>query len=313
MHAFPSSGIRPTSSRNRDREAWLNAGQLQAELHLACGRVADACEAARGVVAVLATQPLGVVVFGCRAFATALRAETECALVARARRDAADVDAATHRGAQILAQARSVVALMTGDRAVHWRRPAAIAALCEAEWSRLCGAPDAAAWAAAADACAKAGQVALRPYALLRQAEALLETRRGRGAAEPILREAYEAASGMGAGPLVADIEGLARRGRIDLRSAAPTTRADARRRPRDAFGLTRREREVLALVADGRTNREIAEALFITEGTASVHVSNVLGKLGVGRRAEAAALAVQLRLVEVQSRRDTVVDDKRR
>jgi DNA-binding NarL/FixJ family response regulator len=58
-------------------------------------------------------------------------------------------------------------------------------------------------------------------------------------------------------------------------------------------FGnLTPREREVLGLIADGRTNRQIAETLFITQKTASVHVSNILSKLDVANRGEAAALA---------------------
>jgi DNA-binding NarL/FixJ family response regulator len=55
---------------------------------------------------------------------------------------------------------------------------------------------------------------------------------------------------------------------------------------------FTAREREVLALIADGRTNRQIAQELFIAEKTASVHVSNILGKLGAASRGEAAALA---------------------
>jgi DNA-binding CsgD family transcriptional regulator len=58
--------------------------------------------------------------------------------------------------------------------------------------------------------------------------------------------------------------------------------------------GLTPREREVLAMVADGLTNREIGSALFITESTAGVHVSNILGKLGVDSRTEAARYAIQ-------------------
>jgi DNA-binding NarL/FixJ family response regulator len=56
--------------------------------------------------------------------------------------------------------------------------------------------------------------------------------------------------------------------------------------------GLTPREQEVLALVAQGRTNRQIAEELFITGKTASVHVSNILSKLGAANRGEAAAMA---------------------
>ncbi len=66
---------------------------------------------------------------------------------------------------------------------------------------------------------------------------------------------------------------------------------------PADELGLTPREREVLAMVADGRTNRQIAEALFISHKTASVHVSNILAKLGVANRAEAAAAAYRLGL----------------
>ena len=64
-----------------------------------------------------------------------------------------------------------------------------------------------------------------------------------------------------------------------------------------DPFGLTSREREVLALVAEGYTNRRIAETLFISESTAGVHVSHILGKLGVETRTEAATVAVRLGL----------------
>ncbi len=66
---------------------------------------------------------------------------------------------------------------------------------------------------------------------------------------------------------------------------------------PADPFGLTEREREVLALVAEGYTNRRIASELFISESTAGVHVSHILGKLGVETRTEAAAIAVRLGL----------------
>ena len=63
----------------------------------------------------------------------------------------------------------------------------------------------------------------------------------------------------------------------------------------RDRYGLTPREREVLELLAEGRTNKQIAETLFISESTAGVHVSNILGKLGAANRVEAAAIAYRM------------------
>ena len=66
---------------------------------------------------------------------------------------------------------------------------------------------------------------------------------------------------------------------------------------PADSLGLTPRELEVLLLVAAGRTNREIGAELFMSEKTASVHVSRILAKLGVGGRVEAAAVAHRLGL----------------
>jgi DNA-binding CsgD family transcriptional regulator len=64
-----------------------------------------------------------------------------------------------------------------------------------------------------------------------------------------------------------------------------------------DTFGLSRREHEVLALISEGRTNREIGERLFISQKTVGVHVGNILGKLGVSGRVEAAAVAIRLGL----------------
>jgi len=63
-------------------------------------------------------------------------------------------------------------------------------------------------------------------------------------------------------------------------------------------LGLTARENEVLSLIVDGYSNGQIAERLFITRKTASVHVSNILAKLGVGTRLEAAAMAHRMGLV---------------
>ena len=66
-----------------------------------------------------------------------------------------------------------------------------------------------------------------------------------------------------------------------------------------ERLGLTAREEEVLRLVADGRSNSQIAETLFISRKTASVHVSNILSKLGVSSRVQAAAVAHRQGIVD--------------
>jgi DNA-binding NarL/FixJ family response regulator len=64
--------------------------------------------------------------------------------------------------------------------------------------------------------------------------------------------------------------------------------------KPQTVNALTDREREVLALVAEGLSNQQIADALVISERTARTHVSNILGKLGVASRTQAALLAIR-------------------
>jgi DNA-binding NarL/FixJ family response regulator len=73
---------------------------------------------------------------------------------------------------------------------------------------------------------------------------------------------------------------------------------AALRRGPSDAYGLSPREQEVLVIVAEGRTDREIAARLFISERTVHVHVRRILAKLGVASRTEAAGLAIRQGLV---------------
>jgi DNA-binding NarL/FixJ family response regulator len=93
-------------------------------------------------------------------------------------------------------------------------------------------------------------------------------------------------------------LELLAQRGRIQLEPPADPAAAEPESPSVAAsLGLTRREAEVLALVAAGRTNRQIGQELFITTKTAGVHVSRILAKLGVTSRGEAAAVAHRLGL----------------
>ncbi|MFI1254418.1 AAA family ATPase [Streptomyces netropsis] len=160
------------------------------------------------------------------------------------------------------------------------------------------GRQDAGRWA---DAVA-AFEATDRPYELARVryrwAEALLATD-GSGAeaaAEP-LRQAYATADRIGARPLREAVELLARRARLPLTAATAAPPAAEEPAPAESLGLTPRERDVLRLVAMGHSNRRIAEELFISPKTASVHVSNILAKLGVSGRGEAAALAHRFRL----------------
>ena len=102
-------------------------------------------------------------------------------------------------------------------------------------------------------------------------------------------RAAHVTAIRLGADPLRGALEALARRGRLDLGVGLPPERTLA--------GLTPRELEVLHLLVEGRSNRQIAEQLFISGKTASVHVTNILAKLGVHSRLEAAATARHLGL----------------
>ena len=171
----------------------------------------------------------------------------------------------------------------------------------EAELARLHGRSDPELWAAAAKAWERLGEPYPTTYARWREAEALLLGGVRRERVEPSLRAAYATARELGAAPLCAEIEALARRGRLNLGTDPATTPPPAPQPPSplDRLGLTAREQEVLALVALGRTNRQIAETLFISPKTATVHVSNILGKLGVRGRVEAATIAHRLGIIK--------------
>ncbi|MGN6867721.1 MAG: helix-turn-helix transcriptional regulator [Solirubrobacteraceae bacterium] len=164
-------------------------------------------------------------------------------------------------------------------------------ALAAAEQARVAG--DTARWSEAVEVCRREGDPYLIAYALLRAAEADVAAG-AREQAAAALEEAARLAEALGAAPLLEEVQGLARRARLKLEGGAPT---DEDAPDGDSLGLTAREREVLVLLAAGRSNPQIAEALFISRKTASVHVSNIIGKLDVSNRGEAAALAHRLGL----------------
>ncbi|MET7687613.1 AAA family ATPase [Streptomyces sp. NPDC005483] len=153
----------------------------------------------------------------------------------------------------------------------------------EAEWTRAVSGPDAEAWAKAV-AAFDFGDVYEPARCRLRYAEALLAADRREEAATEA-RAAREVFARLGATVLLERTDELIRRGRL---AEAPPT----------ASPLTAREQDVLRLLARGRSNRQIGEELFITGKTASVHVSNILAKLGAASRTEAVAVAYREGLI---------------
>ena len=158
------------------------------------------------------------------------------------------------------------------------------------------GAELAQAWDRAAAAWADLSEPYPLAEALLHAAETALACGDRDGAAERLQRAA-SLATDLGARPLSEEIAILARRARIPVGGESPAAAHTGA--GQTGAGLTGRELEVLALVAAGRSNRDIAAELFISPKTASVHVSNILGKLGAANRGEAAAKAHALRLLE--------------
>ena len=162
--------------------------------------------------------------------------------------------------------------------------------MAKAEVARLDARDVASDWWTAADAWASATPMHyLEGYARWRAGRRILETRgaEARAAARSQLTRALEIADALRSTPLRTDIERVAARAHLAL-VETPAARASMT----ETHDLTPRELEVLDLVAAGQSNREIGETLFIAEKTAGVHVSNVLGKLGVSRRTEAVAVA---------------------
>jgi DNA-binding NarL/FixJ family response regulator len=165
------------------------------------------------------------------------------------------------------------------------------AALFAAEADRARGRHELAGWDAAGAAWEDLGQPYPAAYSLLQAAGAAAAAGSRDGAAGR-LRRAAELAGQLGARPLLQRIGRMARRADVDLPASNDAPAAMP-------FGLTQREVEVLRLVTAGRANRDIAAELFISPKTASVHVSNILAKLGVATRVEAAALTHRLRLLD--------------
>jgi len=191
----------------------------------------------------------------------------------------------------------AAIVMAIGDRAAAMPYASAHLAVAEAELARSRGddaEPEA--WGRAAVHWGRLDGPYLVGYSRWRQAEAILRTGGRRRAAARALSEAYPIAARLGAAPLLGEVEALSRRARIDLIIDGGTRQVTPEHQA--ALSLTRREEEVLQLLGDGCTNRQIARTLFISEKTVSIHVSHVLAKLAVPNRAAAAAAAHQLGLL---------------
>jgi DNA-binding CsgD family transcriptional regulator/tetratricopeptide (TPR) repeat protein len=253
-----------------------NAGPLLgglAELALWRGDLDQAKQLVAQAVPQVAANPR----YAAPIYALGLRVEADRAELARARRPGqpAPDDATATTLLDRLEQAAA------GPAAAGLPELAAWQATARAELTRQQGRPDPAAWAAAAAAWQRLGQPYRVAYAGFRHAEALLAAR-DRDSAAVVLRHAAAIAGRLGARLLDGEIQALARRARLGLAPAAGATApAAGTAAPAAQLGLTPREVEVLALVAAGRSNRQIAQALFISPKTVGVHVSNILAKLG--------------------------------
>ncbi|MBE7189479.1 response regulator transcription factor, partial [Jatrophihabitans endophyticus] len=196
-------------------------------------------------------------------------------------------DAATPRSDELLERVRRL--------AVETFAPEtdAYALTVHGEYARARRSADPASWRRAAEAWAALERPRGHAYCLMRQGEAEL-VRRHTGAARSALQQAHGIAAQLGAQPILDAVERIALLGGIPLETAgARVTSAPA--------ALTTRELQVLAELAGGLSNREIAAKLYLSHRTVGVHVSNVLAKLGARTRTEAATFAARSKLIDAQ------------
>ena len=277
-----------------ERRAWIEpfwsahgfdeffARGLLAEHALWQGDIGQVLAEVQAVIGLGFVAPWGYTPSVIRPAAVGLSARADRARQARA---AGDDEAANAE----LAAAREL-RQVARDGAAYPRRPKFILgpeargwlARAEAEYRRASGENDPQAWQTVLDEFGPA-YVYESARTRWRLAEALAEAGRRDEAADQ-WRQAAETADKLKARPLRAALDDLARRARIGT--------AEAHGDGAVLASLTSREREVLRLIAAGRSNREIASVLFIAPKTASVHVSNILAKLGAASRTEAAAIA---------------------
>jgi len=269
--------------------------QVGGELALWAEQPGDAIHEAAGVLARFKTPDLTI---SCGPLLVAgMRACADLAERARARRDegataaalvaAADLASWVDRMDDVPFTEHPFMATIPAERAT-W----------DAERTRLSGSSDPAAWGAAAKTWDGLGCPHRAGYAWWRQAQAQLDAGQHAAVAAAALQSAAAAAGGHA--PLLAQIRALARRARIPL-LAQPAAHKPAPEAPAP-YGLTERELAVLRLLGAGRTNAQIGTELYMSPRTAGVHVTNILRKLGVTSRVQAATLAERAGLLDTQA-----------
>jgi DNA-binding CsgD family transcriptional regulator/tetratricopeptide (TPR) repeat protein len=228
----------------------------------------------------------------------ALRAQADLAETARAGRNGRQLAAAVDDGDAIVARARNLQPDPLDPDADEWPESPALALTGRAELARLADQDDPRRW----DSAASAWDAIERPFAVAytrwREADAICRQHERSERSITAVRRAHRLAIRLGASELASEVSELARWYRIDLAAPATESRgADDTAAAVEDIGLTPRELEVLAGLAAGQTNRQLADELFISVKTASVHVSNILRKLDVSGREEAARVAYRLGL----------------
>ncbi len=222
------------------------------------------------------------------------RAEADLAELALARNDLAGAELAAE-GARRHHDRLAQLVHAPGDAAIPPEASAHLAS-CVAETTRASRTPDPDMWLRAAGLWRAHDNPFRVAYCEFRRAEAMVLSRGPRPDTRSALQAAAALAFELGAEPLHQHAQALARRARLSLEAPA-ADRASASAREPNPFDLTERELEVLRLLGAGLTNREIAQTLFISPHTAGVHVSHILGKLGVANRVMAAAVAERVGL----------------
>jgi DNA-binding NarL/FixJ family response regulator len=255
---------------------------LLAEHALWRGDTEQAIKQAQLAIGLVNEPPWGYHPSAIRPAAIALSARADRAVRARATGDDETVAAEIAAAAELRQIAREGAAFRKRPKFVLGPEGRGWLTRAEAHYRRAIGENDPQAWQVVLDAFGPA-YVYETARTQWRLAEALAEAGRRDEAAEQ-WRQAAQTADKLGARPLRRALDDLARRARIG--TAEPDGDGAV------LAALTSREREVLRLIAAGRSNREIASVLFIAPKTASVHVSNILGKLGAASRTEAAAIA---------------------